>query len=387
MNEDNFKKQGGKKYSREFKVLMGLVELYLETGKPIGSNTLKEHGFDYLSSATIRNYFAELEKLGFLRQPHSSGGRIPTNEAFRIYATENLEVVSAPTPDIEEKFQELDQTNPRHLMRYLQMAAEKLSETTGYATFLTSVRFDHDFILDIKLIAIDQERILCVMVTDFGQVLTEVLTVRQKLSSFACKRIESYLQWQVKGSEQPENLTPEEESLSQAIYNEIMLRYIVRYSNFSGEDVFRTGFSQLLSYPEFSDPIALTTGLSLFENTSHMRLLLNDCVKGGRLRFWIGKDLAPYASAAQGCAVIAIPYHIGQAKAGAVGILGPCRMPYRKLFSTLQYFSDSVSKSLTKSLLKFKLSFRQPRTSSPYLQAEERAIVDQTAQKLLEIKE
>lgn len=388
MNKGSLKKQtGSKKHTREHTVLLGLVELYLETGKPIGSNTLKEHGFDYLSSATIRNYFVELEKQGLLRQPHSSGGRIPTNEAFRVYAAEVIDSSHTPLAEFDEKFQDLDQTNLRHLTRYLQLAAETLSEATGYATFLTSVRFDHDFILDIKLVGIDQERILCVMVTDFGQILTEVLPLKQKLSSFACKRIESHLQWRIKGGNQPENLDLEEELLAQTLYNEIMVRYLVRYSNFSNEDVFRTGFSQLLTYPEFSDPLALTTGLSLFENTSHMRLLLNDCVRDGKLRFWIGKDLAPYASAAQGCSVVAIPYMLGQVNAGAVGILGPCRMPYRKIFSALQQFSDYVSKSLTKSLLKFKLSFRQPRTSSPYLQSEERALVDGTTQRLLEIKE
>lgn len=381
------KTSGSKKHTREFSVLLGLVDLYLETGKPIGSNTLKDHGFAHLSSATIRNYFVELENQGLLRQPHSSGGRIPTNEAFRIYAEEYLEDISPVTPEIEEKFLELEQLNPKHLMRYLQMAAETVSSLTGYATFLTSVRFDHDFILEIKLVSIDQERVLSVMVTDFGQILTEILPIKQKLSSFGCKRVESYLQWRIKGGEQPENLTLEEELLAQSIYNEIMVRYIVRYSNFSSEDVFRTGFSQLLAYPEFSDPLALTTGLSLFENTSHMRLLLNDCVRDGKLRCWIGKDLAPYASAAQGCSVIAIPYRVGQVHAGAIGILGPCRMPYRKLFSLLHYFSDYVSRSLTKSLIKFKLSFRKPRTASSYLMPNERSIGDKTSQKLLEIKD
>jgi heat-inducible transcriptional repressor len=375
-----------KKHSREFKVLLGVVELYLGTGKPIGSNTLREHGFDYLSSATIRNYFAELEKEGFLRQPHSSGGRIPTNAAFRLYAADGLENPLPLAPEIEEAFMLLEQPSAPHLTRYLQMAAEKLSEVTGYATFLTSVRFDQDFIFEIKLVGIDQERILCIMVTDFGQILTEVLPISEKLSAFACKRIETYLQWRVKGGEKPENLTAEEGKMAQEIYNEIMVRYIVRYTNFSSEDVFRTGFSQLLAYPEFSDPLALTTGLSLFENISHMRLLLNDCMRDGTLRYWIGKELAPYASAAQGCSVIAIPYRLGQVQAGAVGILGPCRMPYRRLFAILSYFSDCVSKSLTKSLLKFKLTFRQPR-STPAAEFQERSIIDQTAQKLLEIKE
>ncbi|MCH9626929.1 MAG: Heat-inducible transcription repressor HrcA [Chlamydiales bacterium] len=373
-------KKPSKKESRAHQVLLGLVELYLETNKPIGSNTLKEHGFQGLSSATIRNYFVELEKQGFLQQPHSSGGRIPTNEAFRLYAAHALSSPQ-PEPGIEEKLADLELGESRNLARYLQKSAEKLSALTEYAVFLTSVRFDHDFILDIKLVGIDPDRLLCVMVTDFGQIFTEVLPIDQKLSAFSLKRIESHIQWRIKGGEKPENLTPDEQTLAQYFYNEIMVRYLVRYSNFSDEDVYRTGFSTLLSYPEFNDPVALATGLSLFENPAHMRLLLNDCVREGSLRYWIGSDLAPYASAAQGCSVIAVPYHVGQTAAGAIGILGPCRMHYRSLFATLQFFADGLSKSLTKSLVKFKLSFRQPRSTSPYTQ------IDQAAQHLLEIKE
>jgi heat-inducible transcriptional repressor len=374
MIEPSKKAVASKKDTRALQVLLGLVELYIEMGKPIGSNTLKEHGFDHFSSATIRNYFAELEKLGFLRQPHASGGRIPTNEAYRFYAAENRATQIPLTTAEKTWLQELEKGSPRHLSRYLQQAAAQLSEASGYATFMTSVRFDHDFILDIKLVVIDSERILCILVTDFGQILTEILPIKQKVSSFACKRIESYLHWRLKGGTQPDNLTLEEESLAQAFYNEIMVRYIVHYSNFSSEDLFRTGFSQLLTYPEFSDPVALSTGLSLFENPNHMRLLLSDCVRDGELRYWIGRDLTPYAPAAQGCSVIAIPYHIGQLKAGAVGILGPCRMPYRRLFNLATQFSEAISKSLTSSLVKHKLSFRQPRSATPYLQSEEKLI-------------
>lgn len=371
-------KKPSKKQTRAHQVLMGLIELYIETGKPVGSNTLKERGFQALSSATIRNYFTDLENEGLLRQPHSSGGRIPTNEAFRLYASE---VHTSPllNHEFEMSFKGLELEESRDLARFLQSGAEQLSQLTGYAVFLSSVRYDHDFILDIKLVGIDSQRLLCVMVTDFGQILTEVLFHTQKISSFSLKRIESQIQWRIKGGEKPGNLTPEESALSVTFYNEIMVRYLVRYSNFSDEDIFRTGFSSLLAYPEFNDPVALATGLSLFENPAHMRLLLSDCVREGALRYWIGSDLALYAAAAQGCSVIAIPYRVGQAVVGAIGILGPCRLPYRELFGGLQYFSDVLSKSLTKSLFKFKISFRHPRSASPYL--------EQTARHLLEIKE
>ena len=86
----SFPKKKTGKTVRERKVLFGLVEHYIKTGKPVGSHALKEAGFEELSSATIRNYFANLEEEGFLNQQHSSGGRIPTNRAYRLYAQEFL---------------------------------------------------------------------------------------------------------------------------------------------------------------------------------------------------------------------------------------------------------------------------------------------------------
>lgn len=372
-----------KKSAREYEVLLGLIELFLKEGKPIGSNTLKEHGFDNLSSATIRNYFSELEQKGLLTQPHSSGGRVPTNEAFRVYAKEAFNSDKL-FEGAKKACGNLSQVKTKNVHTYLQNAAERLAEVTGYATFLSSVRFDHDFIQELKLVSVDHERLLCVILTDFGQILTEVLSIPKKMSSFALKRMEAQLQWQIKGGTKPVDLSHEEESHASKLYSEIMVRYLVRYSNFSEDDLFRTGFSRLLAYPEFNEAVALSTGLSLFENSSHMRLLLNDCVREDSLRYWIGSDLAAYATAAKGCSVVTIPYYIGQTKAGAIGLLGPCRMPYKSIFGTLKLFSDEVSKALTKTLSKFKLSFRQPRSHTSVYEQEE--IVDQTSQKLLEVK-
>src|SRR5580698_5023185 len=93
------------KDQRENLILFGLVDLYLQSGKPIGSNTLKENGFDALSSATIRNYFAKLEEEGFVKQQHSSGGRIPTAAAYKAYAQAHFD---QPRISLDKK-KEIDQ--------------------------------------------------------------------------------------------------------------------------------------------------------------------------------------------------------------------------------------------------------------------------------------
>lgn len=257
--------------------MLAITELYIENGTPIGSTTLQTAQFDKLSSATIRNYFSQLEQEGFLKKNHASGGRVPTDKAFRFYADYSLQENKH-----ENSFSELkninnislSSENNKHIIRYLQQTAELLSTHLELPLFLSSPRFDHDFLVDIKLLPLDNERLLTVLLTDFGQVFTEILWINQKLSSFSIKRIEEFLKTKIQTKESKE-LSHEEEIIAQKIYNEAILRYLIRYTNSGLEDLFKTGFSYLLKYPELnSDPETLTIGLSLFENSHQMHLLL-----------------------------------------------------------------------------------------------------------------
>lgn len=362
-----------KKHDREFKVLIGLVEYYLRTGKPVGSNTLKEAGFGNLSSATIRNYFASLEEGGYLKQLHSSGGRVPTDQAYRVYAQEVINNHDVE-PETKKKFLLLRNAETSQIAGFLQKAAEELSALTQFPVFLSAPRFDHDIVLDVKLVGLDVHRCLGIIITDFGAIRTEVLYTDSKLTSFAIKRIENYFRWRLTGIDKPEGMDKEEEEIAQKFYNEVMVRYIVGYSQFIEEEIYRTGFSRLLQYPDFDSAFALTNSLNLFEQSHSIRLLLRECCKLNALKYWIADDLTPYTPSKANCSVIAVPYRMNQKPVGAVGILGPMRMPYKELFGILQLFSDSVSEALTRNLFKFKISFREPSENVSYLAHDQRKI-------------
>jgi heat-inducible transcriptional repressor len=374
----------GKK-QRELQVLYGLVEYYISTGKPVGSNTLKGSGFQDLSSATIRNYFMNLEKNGFLEQQHSSSGRIPTNTAYQAYAKEHLESGTL-NEESEKQLRPLRTGKNREISAYLQEAAELLAKVSGYATFLSAPRFDHDFISDLKIVAIDQHRCLCVVITDFGVIKTEVLHTDHKLSAFSIKRLEAYFHWRLTDQDEPNNLDEEEIEIAQKFYNEVMLRYIVGYSNFSNTDLYWTGFSHLLNYPDFNDAVTLTSGLALFENPNSMRHLLRECCSKKQLICWIGDELSSYSPTTTHCSVVAIPYYINQSPVGAIGILGPTRLPYRELFGIIRIFSQYISESLTKDVYKHKISYRQPQSDTQYLEKEETAFIQKAGPLLLEDK-
>lgn len=346
------------KTDREQAVLLGLIELYLKTGKPIGSHTLQENGFESLSSATIRNYFAKMEEAGFLKQQHTSGGRIPTEKAFRLYADAHFQegiLEKAHEEALEKVFQE----RGKELATLLNKSADALSELTKCAVFVSAPRFDQDFIQDVKLIRLGGEKVLTVLITDFGLVRTETVYLEKEADPSFLRTTEEYFLWRMREGEKPLFKNEAEAKLAQRIYNEIMVRHVVGYANFPEEEIIRTGLSKLLSYPEFNDATALASSLALLEDENQMRELLRASCKQNEMTLWIGDELVPFVPEKAECAVLAIPYRINQTIAGAVGILGPMRVPYRNLFALMQIFSEHLSTALTESLYKFKITFRQ----------------------------
>ncbi|MDJ0651842.1 MAG: heat-inducible transcriptional repressor HrcA [Simkaniaceae bacterium] len=362
------------KADREQAILIGLVELFLLTGKPVGSNTLKENGCEAISSATIRNHFANLEKKGFLKQEHSSAGRVPTPAAFKLYASHHMYSDHTDPQEFDFLKKEL-QKDTREIAGYLQSAAELLSTLTQGAVFFSSPRFDQDFIINIKVVGIDAKRCLAVVVTDFRLIYTEILHTPKKLSSFSIKRLETYFTFRLTGLDRPK-LNKEEEALGTSFYNELMMRYIVGHSNFSAEDIYKTGFSKLIGFPEFRDATVLATNLSIFEDTAFMRTLLGECTKDATLKAWIGDDLNhPSAKTAQS-SIIAVPYFIRGKAIGAIALLGPIRMPYPKIFGTLKSFSSVLSEVLTRNLCKYKITYRQPAAEQVELKTEPPKLIE-----------
>jgi heat-inducible transcriptional repressor len=347
------------KTDREQAVLLGLIELYLKTSKPIGSHTLQENGFESLSSATIRNYFGKMEAHGYLKQQHTSGGRIPTEKAFRLYADAHRNA-GVLEKNQEELLEDAFTKETREVATLLHRASDVLSELTKCAVFVSSPRFDQDFIQDVRLIQLDAIKLLSILVTDFGLIRTEIVYLDKEIDPQFLRTTEEYFLWRTNKGEKPLFRNELEAKMAQRIYNEIMVRHVVGYANFPEEDVLRTGLSKLLSYPEFNDATALANSLALLEDANQMRALLRQCCKQNQMCYWIGDELYPSVPKSAECAVIAVPYRINQAIGGSIALLGPMRLPYRNLFGLLQAFSEHMSKALTESVYKYKITFRQP---------------------------
>lgn len=348
-----------RKQQRQITILYGLIELFLSTGRAVGSTTLQEHGFGDISSATIRNYFSKLEELGFLRQQHSSGGRIPTKQGFANYTAAHLDSTNIASEDARVLNDSLA-NDTKEIVGMLQTSAEALSKVTGHAVLVSSPRFDQDLIIKIKLSSIDDKRALCIMVTDFGLIHTELLYLPYKLSSFAVKRMESFFQSKVTGEDYPRMYAKEEE-LASKLYEEIVLRHIIKYSQFTCEDIYTTGLSKLINANDDASSSTLALSLSLFENSSLIKKILDESAKKGSLDCFIGIDrFLPNNTNYDHTAIITIPYFINGKPVGSIAIFGPLRTNYKRIFAILNYFSTHLSHRLSRNLYKHNISFRQP---------------------------
>lgn len=347
-----------KKQEKENHILLGLIDLYIKNGRPIGSNTLKDSGFEHLSSATIRNYFFKLEESGYLTQQHASGGRIPTDLAYKFYIKQpsNKDYFNKARKKALEKDLSFED---KEVITYFNKVVEILSENTHCAVVLSSPRFDQDFIIDIKLLSLDTSRLLCIVLTSFGMVHTEVFYTSAKQSNFSLKRIEAYFHFLRTGLDKP-SLDEQEQTLGDHLYNEIMLRHIVGHATFIQDDIYKTGFTKLLKYPELHEPHVLANTLSLFENPHLMHKLCEQTCVENHLKTWVGDDLSTYLPGTSCCSMIMIPYTIREKPVGAIGLLGPTRIPYKQLFEILKTASKTLSDTLTSLLFKYQMTYRMP---------------------------
>jgi len=359
-HSQNISKRLGKK-EREKKVLFHLVRYFLRTGKPVGSQSLQESELCDMSSATIRNYFVALEKEGYLKQQHTSGGRIPQPKAFREYAHDCFNRIDFN--DIENALPLPIQEDIElgAILLLLQETALQLSLRSHLAVVISSPRFDYDVVRDLRFVFLDTRRTLVIIMTEFGMIHTVTIYSPFPLSQTLLRKADRFARSRIFQKEEELPLfAPTELEHIRWLYQEAMSSYFVNYSAMSHEDLWKSGFSQLLQYQDFEMTESLSAALSLFENNTALRGLIRETIRAGELRFWVGEDLLPYVVGQSNCSCIAIPYSLGTRAVGSIAVIGSMRLQYFELFRLLRDVSAQLSSILTICLQHHRISYRMP---------------------------
>lgn len=359
--------KGERKAKRAEAVLSGVIDLYLSEYKPVSSSALKESLFSDLSSATLRNDFSYLEELGYLEQSHSSSGRIPTKRAFSWYAMEARKEIQGLSFEQERQIEEHLSETSLPLNHYIQKAAECLSKTIGLSVLLTAPRFNQDFIKEVRLISLEQYRLLAVILTQFSAYHTEILSLPCRFSHISLRKMEKYLQGLFQGHSESiksdffSSLSPDEKQFVLQIYQEISLRYRARYAHICSDDLFRAGYCRLLNFPEFHDPQLLASALALIEDPARIQQIFLKAIRFDDIYIDVGEESHPQVS------FLFLPYKLEGRAIGALIAIGPIALRYSKIFSLFLGFRKIFQKKIHTVLHERRISVTVPGRSIRYM--------------------
>lgn len=343
---------------------MVLVSAHIASGLPVSSRTIvREMGTD-LSSATVRNVLLDLDRLGLTVQPHSSAGRIPTAEAYRLYAAE---VLGRRLPlrrignQLAREFNDLAPV-PGDVGALLQRVAGVLARESGCAALVLSPRFENDFIREIKLVGIDPARMLVVLVSDYGLIRTETVRTESGPSYFTLKRLEEYLNAKLRGQDEvlaayENGFTSEERRLGDELYRDIVLRYFINFTPRRATELFLEGFANLFEHQELQSPRSVSEAIRLFEDRDRFRKLLREAQGREGAFVLFDRDMGEALDASLPLAMVAAPYRVNALSLGAVAIVGPMRMPYERAVQLVRVAAGLLERWLAEAWRRPRLGF------------------------------
>lgn len=330
---------------RKTKILQAVIRNYLETGEPVGSRTISKYTDLNLSSATIRNEMADLEEMGYILQPHTSAGRIPSDMGYRFYVDAMM----------QEKEREVDEMKELLVQRQdkmenlLKQVVKVLAQNTQYATMISAPSTHRNKLKFIQLSRVDASHLLAVIVVEGNVIKNNILEVNEELSDETLLKLNILLNTNLNGlSVEDINLGMIAIMKQQAgIHGDIVSEVIdaVAESIQADEDleIYTSGTNNIFRYPELADQQRASELINTFEEKQQLtglvqETLLDENSKG--IQVYIGNE-TPIQSM-KDCSVVTATYELGEGMKGTIGIIGPKRMDYDKVIRTLRNLQSQL---------------------------------------------
>lgn len=324
---------------RKMKILQAIIRNYLETGEPVGSRTISKYTDLNLSSATIRNEMADLEELGYILQPHTSAGRIPSDKGYRLYVDKMMEDKEREIDEMKEMLLEKED-KMEHLLKQV---AKVLAVNTNYATMITAPQIHRNKLKFIQLSRVDANQLLAVIVVEGNVIKNTMLSIEEELDEETLLKLNILLNTHLNGLSLEEiNLGMISAMKQQAgIHSDIVSDVIdaVAEAIKADEDleIYTSGTNNILKYPELADKQKASDLINTFEEKQMLTELVQDSLAGESetgIQVYIG-DETPVQSM-KDCSVVTATYELEEGMKGTIGIIGPKRMDYDKVVGTLK---------------------------------------------------
>ncbi|MFQ5928257.1 MAG: heat-inducible transcriptional repressor HrcA [Acidobacteriota bacterium] len=335
-------------------VLQVLIREYVRDGKPVGSRRLaKIHG-EGLSPATIRNVMADLEEMGFVTQPHTSAGRVPTVKGYRFYVDSLLETKRLASQEVDRIKRSLEQeTDPGELMSKTSQILSALSSNVGFvlAPPISLAAMKH-----IEFFRISRQRILVILVTGTGLVQHRLIHLDQDLTQGELDQAGRYLVTHFEDKALLEirdellTLMLEEKSLYDRMLKNVILlgsASLMKSEDDQESEVYLGGTSRIIQKPELADINRMIALFQTFEEKSRLVKIITECLKSNPSGPTVTIGLEKHIPEMGDWALISSPYVYQQRMLGGLGVLGPSRMEYEKAISLVDYVAKLFGKLLS----------------------------------------
>jgi heat-inducible transcriptional repressor len=336
---------------RQKLILSLVVHEYTQSAQPVGSNTLVKRYHLAMSPATVRNEMATLTDLGYLRQPHTSAGRVPSEEGFRYFVGRLMRETELPDSTrhmISHQFYQ----SPPDIDQWMRLAASVLAHQSRAASLVTAPHPEKDFIKHVELISTIGRQVLLVLVMVGGEVRQRIMTLTDVISqeqlTAAARNITQLLQGKDVSAIQA--ALPQLQGLEYDL-TRWMMQVMGESDSIVAGEVYLDGLSNVLAEPEFSDNAEARRALRVLEERSHLQQILNRSMLGsgvGGVQVLIGGEGA--MTELSQFSVVLARYGIQGVVTGTLGVLGPMRMSYGRTISTVRYIAGILSELVSESL-------------------------------------
>lgn len=334
---------------RKYLILQAIIDDYILTAMPVGSRTIsRKSGVGY-SPATIRNEMSDLEELGYLDQPHTSAGRVPSNKAYRLYV-DHLIKTSKLTNDERERMHDHLVSRSKQVESVIRSAAGVLSDATKYTSVIVAPKLSTLRIKHVQLVPVAERTALMIIVTNAGIVKDAVIRVPEGLDADDLYSISRVLTQKLEDKPLEGVRQAFSELLRNAEQNRKLLgetlQVIEKRLEEGGDasDVIVGGSTNLLEYPEYSDVNKARSFLAVLESKDTLRKLFN---RDGSMEVSIRIGPENQLPALSDCSIVTASYRLGDQSTGTLGIIGPTRMNYNRVISVLDFMSRALSDVLS----------------------------------------
>jgi heat-inducible transcriptional repressor len=336
---------------RQKTLLMLVVRDYIDAAQPVGSQNLAKRYRLKISSATIRNELAALTDMGYLRQPHTSAGRVPTEDGYRYFVSQMMNQSELPA-SVQHTISHQFYQSRHEIDQWLKLAASILANQSQAVSLVTAPKSDKARFKHVELISTQGRQVLMVLVFGGGEVSQQILTLAEPVMQERLSGAASRLNQNFSGKtvEEMESLASRTDALEADILT--LLKQDLRTADASASgEVYLDGLTNVLSDPEFSASDEARRALRVLEERPLLQDLLaragSESQVGG-VQVLIGGE-GEWEELKQ-CSIVLARYGAPGMATGTLGILGPMRMPYSRTIPTVRYVADVLSDLVTETM-------------------------------------